>query len=395
MERTSILFINSTPEHGGANIQLIEIVKRLDLEEYRPIFVNPPQNVVREAEFGQFNSPVITMRLGVIKRSYNPLKAINFLLETVWGVIKLSGLIKRENIQLVHVNTAPVISGALAAKLAGVPVIWHIHEVFTPKAIKLFLCPVILALSNQVVAISETVRAQFPIKSRSQIQVVYDGIDLEKLKPKTEEEQNKTRKYFNVPRNVPLIGMVGRFVPWKGQECFIKACAQVALDFPEAHFILAGQTFSELEQYTKKLEILVGKLNLGNRLQFSYWCEDSAELISTLDLFVHASVRPEPFGLVVIEAMALGKPTIGTIGGVREIITKDVGITVPANNPLAMSNAIKHILNNKKLAKSMGKKGRPRVARFFNSEFTAKNFTAIYQILLNNRSTALKKGRTR
>lgn len=382
MVRISILFINSTPEYGGANIQLIEILRHLDLNRYRPVIVNPPQKVQRLADFAQFREPVYTLRLGVIKRSKNPLALIKFAGESAWGVLQISRLIKKEKIKIVHANTSTVISGAIAAKINGLPLIWHVHEVFSPLLIRHFLCRLIMSLADRVVVISKAVRNQFPPKAWPKIDIVYDGIDPEKLKPASSDFKQTVRDKLGINKEAPLIGMVGRFVPWKGQKTFIEACSLAKDEFPAAHFILAGQTFDELKPYTNSLEHLARKLNLAN-LHFKYWYKDSAELMNILDIVVHASERPEPFGLVVIEAMALEKPVIGTIGGVREIITDDVGLTVPAGDPVALSDAIKNLLINKQAAILMGRRGRKRVEKSFSIKQTVEKINNIYQDLID------------
>lgn len=383
MDRIPILYVNSTPELGGANIQLINIIKRLDLDKYRPIVVNPPQRVYRTADFKQFGERVITLRLGIIKRSYNPLKALKFLIESVSGVWQIYGLMKKERIRIVHSNSSTVISGAIAAKLAGTPSVWHIHEVITPKLLRAALCRLVLALSDRVVAISNTVREQFPPNAQARVEVIYDGIDLSEFKLPAAETSASTRKRLGLPENVPVVGMVGRFVPRKGQRPFIKACARVSEEFPEARFVLAGQTFDELRSYTEGLKRLANGLGIGHKTHFDYWCDDLYALMSALDIFVHAYEKPEGFGLVVIEAMAMGKPVIGTIGGVREIITGDVGLVVPPRDPLALSDAIKSLLADRKRAHLMGLRGRDRVAEYFTVDRTAKRIEAVYQELLH------------
>ncbi|MCL5292424.1 MAG: glycosyltransferase [Actinobacteria bacterium] len=382
MDRIPVLYVNSTPELGGANIQLIQILKKMDLSVYRPIIVNPPQDVQKLADFAQFGEPIVTIRIGVIKRSYNPVRAVGFLVESVGGVRRLCRLIRRERIRIVHSNTSTVISGAIAAKLTGAYSVWHVHEVMMPKPVRAILCRLILALSDKVVAISNTVREQFPLRDRCRIEVVYDGIDLRGWTPPTAEKRALARRSLGLTDDAPLVGMVGRFVPWKGQETFVRACELVAREHPGAQFLMIGQTFGELRSYNRRLERLVRALGMDDRTSFEYWCEDIPARMSMMDIVVHASEKPEGFGLVAIEAMALGKPVIGTIGGIREIISNDVGLVVPPCDHNALADAINRLLADRDGADLMGLRGRDRVAEHFTIERTAEKISAVYQELL-------------
>ncbi len=377
-----ILFVNSTPEHGGANILLIDMLRHLDLAKYRPVIVSPPQKVEQTANFEQFEGPVETVQLGVLKRSNNPFKILRFLWLTVTGARRLVRLIKDERVQIVHTNSSTVISGALAAKISGVHSVVHVHEVISPRWARFLLSIPIFALADQVVVISHTVRDQFPSRLRDRVEVVYDGVDLKKFKPRAVSENINMRTRLGVPGQAPLIGTVARFTPWKGQEVFIRACADLAEEYPQAQFIMAGQTFEELSRYVHNLKRLAKELNLEERMKFEFWHPDITGLMSALDIFVHTSVKPEAFGLVVIEAMALKKPVIGTIGGVREIISDHVGSVVSPGDHLALSEAIKQMLGDREAAKTMGIKGQDRVTQLFNITRTSRKFESIYQNLL-------------
>lgn len=178
--------------------------------------------------------------------------------------------------------------------------------------------------------------------------------------------------------------MVGRFVPRKGHPCFVMACARVAQTCPEAHFIMVGQTFPAYVKYLDEIQQLVEILGLSSKMHFAFWRTDMPEVIAALDIVVLTSTLPEGFGLVLIEAMAMGKPVVATeVGGVTDIVTEDVGCLVPPSDDQAVALALLDLLSDEEMAKSRGEAGRRRVLKDFTSRRVASRMEQVYQSLLD------------
>ena len=113
-----------------------------------------------------------------------------------------------------------------------------------------------------------------------------------------------------------LFGVFGRLQRWKGQDVFVEAAAEVARRHPQARFAIVGGSVFGLEpEFLEGLKRRVAELNLVDRLVFTGFRKDVAALMAACDVVCHTSRVPEPFGLVVIEAMMLGRPVIATRGG--------------------------------------------------------------------------------
>jgi glycosyltransferase involved in cell wall biosynthesis len=374
-----LLVVNHAVEIGGAERALLGFLDCLDREEFEPALACPhPGPLTREAErrglrvhLG-FPSPRL---LKVKRRSIGKdrLAAIAYPYDLARTAIGLAALVRREGYDLVYTNSAKAdIYGSLAGRLAGRPVVWRLHDITSGDAfnrLNLFLFKTSAFLcADRVLAISEVVREaliDLGVK-KEKVSMVYNGIL--PVDTATAASRDKVRAAWGVPPDAPLVGMVGRLVDWKGQDFFIEAAAVVAAGLPEVRFMLVGDAIFGERSYVNDLKALTAARGLEDRMIFTGFVDDVEEVIASIDLLVHASVLPEPFGLVIIEAMAQGLPVVATRGGgVGEIVDDgETGILVPPRDAAAMAAAISTLLADPARARSMGEAGRKAVADRFD-----------------------------
>jgi glycosyltransferase involved in cell wall biosynthesis len=198
------------------------------------------------------------------------------------------------------------------------------------------------------------------------VQVVYPGI--ETRFPLVTEERLLLKRGLGIPDDALVIAMVGRFQRGKGQHLFIEAAAAVCRRKPDARFILVGDTQFGLEPgYKAELEDLVRRYELSHSVVFTGWRNDVPALLSIVDILVHPSTAPESFGLVVVEALLLGKPVIVSHqGGLTEIVTDgETGFLVPPGDVTVLAGKILLLLSNEGLRREMGERGRGFVLERF------------------------------
>ena len=174
--------------------------------------------------------------------------------------------------------------------------------------------------------------------------------------------------------------LVGRISPWKGQDVFIKAAAMVLKQFPNCRFRIVGSALFGEDALLGQLQQLAASLGVSEQIEFMGFRKDIPEIISASTLVVHASTVPEPFGQVIIQAMAAGKPVVATRGGgVLEIVEDGVsGLLVAMKDVDAMARAICEILADPVRAKQMGEAGRARFLERFTIEKTVEAVERIY-----------------
>jgi glycosyltransferase involved in cell wall biosynthesis len=171
-----------------------------------------------------------------------------------------------------------------------------------------------------------------------------------------------------------IVGIVGRLQPWKGQQVFIEAAVTIAQNHPDVRFCVVGGAILGWEgSYEADLRALVkGNPILRDRVHFAGHQDNVYAWMDALDIVVHASFG-EPFGLVLLEAMALAKPLVATnVGGPTEIVVDDVsGLLIPPGDWNALATAISRVLDQPGLAKSLSIEARARSEFFTDANMTA------------------------
>ncbi len=183
-------------------------------------------------------------------------------------------------------------------------------------------------------------------------------------------------------RDALRIGMVGRLAPWKGQHVFLDAFAEAFRKGPERSVIVGAPLFGE-DAYQARLRRSVEVLGLDGRVVFTGFSEDVWSVLADLDVLVHASVIPEPFGQVIVEAMAAGLPIIATnAGGPAEIIRDGVdGLLYPPGDSAALAARLRTLAGDAALRARLGAAAR-ETARSFTPDTAAAGVMEVYDRVL-------------
>jgi glycosyltransferase involved in cell wall biosynthesis len=385
MSKYSILFVSATSEIGGADICLLDIIRKLDQTKYNPIVVFPFTGPLVE-EFKEKEVRVIFMNTGYIRRSGNPLKIFWNILRLISSVLQMVWVIKKWKIKLVHSNSSIVFGGAFAAKIIGVKNVWHVREIKTsPQLISTMIRKIILYTADKIITISDAVKNSFSEsnKSRQKVITIYDGVDLENFYPM--EKNIKLQKELKIDPEAKVVGSVGLILPLKGYEYLIEAAEEVVRRFSNAVFLIVGDTVIDgHNKYREKLKLLASKLGISKNVIFTGMRRDIPKILSLVDVFVLPSIEQEGLGRVLIEAMALKKPVVTTsIGGQSEVVQNNVnGLLVPPKNSQAITEAIIDLLQNDAKAKRLGEEGYRKVKQSFDLDINIRKFEELLENLI-------------
>ncbi len=391
-----VLYIDHTAEIGGGEIALLNLVRNIDPNRITPIvllFADGPlvQKIRPYAE-----THILELEAGVAKirkdsLGWRSLVKVKSLWTTLRHVLLVRRFAKKEQIDIIHTNSLKSdIIGGLAARLANIPVIWHVRDRIEPdylpsSVVKVFrfLCRMI---PNFVIANSSATLGTLHLMGKrgglaiasgidleSYIGVVHDGCEIQKLPGPSYRKKNEVR-----------IGLIGRISPWKGQHIFIQAASLLHAHYPHAKFEIIGAPLFSEREYEQELHELCDRLGLREAVVFVGFVEKVSARVAELDVVVHASTVGEPFGQVIIEGMAEQKPVVATNGGgVPEIVLHgETGLLVPMGDARAMADAIEFLLKNPEAASEMGARGRERALSHFTIQMTARKVEGVYQELL-------------
>jgi len=291
-------------------------------------------------------------------------------------VVKLKHLIEKRKIDLVFswMSKAHLYAG-IAATWAGLPASWYRHG--NPSATSVMDRLITLIPAAKVIACSKhTAAAQEELWPRRETAVVYPCVDTTRFDPERLPPPPEAREILGLPPNGPLIGIVGRLQRWKGIHFFVEAMVQVLEAHPEAHGVIVGGTHDLEPDYPEVVDGLIQKHRVQDRILRVGFQKNVPLWMQAMDIIVHASEK-EPFGMVVVEAMALGKPVIaGAEGGPAEIITHETnGLLAPSGKPDALATAIHRFINDAALAQRAAHTAQQRALDFSSAHY-AHSFIA-------------------
>lgn len=302
-------------------------------------------------------------------------------LSTTAYALRLAALLRRIQVDLVATNSLKSsLYGGVAGRLARIPVVWHVRDriaddYLPPSAVHLVRGAARL-LPSGVIANSETTLATLELSpassARLRAQVIGDPCPAEMFaRPRVEND-------------VLTVGLVGRISPWKGQEVFLRAFAQAFPADSTRARIIGGPLFGE-ESLEDRLKDLTVALGIDERVTFLGHVRDVAAELAGLDVTVHASTIPEPFGQVVVEAMAAGVPVVATdAGGPAEVVTDGVdGLLYRMGDPVALAQTLRRLADDPEERARLAEAGRQTAARYAPERIAAQ-VQSVYRAVLTS-----------
>ena len=321
--------------------------------------------------------------------SKNPLIIfINFL--------ALVAIILVKNISIVHARSrAPAWSCLLAAKITGRKFVTTFHGTYNfNNKIKKFYNSVMVR-SDLIIAGSNFIFSHIKdnytkyLNAKKKLLVIFRGINVDYFDPTTklDSDEKKLLKKWQIEKDKKIILLPGRLTGWKGQEVFIEAINLVNIELGyEAFYAVILGSDQGRDLYKKKLIRITEQHRLNNQVKFIDHCNDMALAYKVSDIVISASIEPEAFGRVAVEAQSMEKPIIASdIGGSNEtIIDEKTGFVFESSNAKSLSEKILKVLSmDETLLQSIGKEGRKNIIQKFNVEKMCFSTYSEYKRLLN------------
>ncbi len=364
-----VLFIHSSSELYGSDRSLLNIIKNIDKNRFSITVVLPCYGPLVD-ELEKVNGvETIIYEVAVLRRkNLNFIGIFKYFNSFFNSVIFIKKLIRNKKIDIVDTNTAVVFPGAIAAKLCKVRSIWHIREIIKNQFENKIISFMMNNFSDVIISNSFSTGRALKV-NQDKIRVVYNAVD--------EKEVIYQKKYCDKF----VVGMAGRINRWKGQRLFIEAAEIVLKKYPDTIFEIAGEAYSGEEYLKQDLEKYIFDKRLDKNIILKGQVENMDSFYEGLDLFVLPSIQPEPFGLVVIEAMEFGIPVIATNhGGPTEIIRDGIdGYLVDFANPNEMACRIIELISDRNKQKMFGENGKKRKRDLFSIETMVKKIESVFE----------------
>jgi glycosyltransferase involved in cell wall biosynthesis len=334
-----ILYVNSwSTAHGGSSTSLIDIVSGLNKRRFDPVVLCPESGDLPE-RLKDLNVPVIIHSMSRWNRS----EVWRFLPEVPWYV----SLLRREGIDIVHGNTSASRRSVLqAVHVLGLPYIQHVRNpVRKPIAQYGFQLARWIIVNSNAVAIDLRSDRRFAPKTLT----IHNAVNLSRY----ESEENHRAELGAGDR--PIIGFVGQIVPRKGVTTLIRAMPAILQKVPSALLVIVGCPPPDETEYESECHLLVKHLGLESAVHFVGYRRDIPAWMRTFTIFA-LPTQSEPFGKVVIEAMAAARPVVvSNVGGIPEIVSQPaLGTLIPPDNPEALSAGIVRYLTDPAWAANVG-----------------------------------------
>jgi glycosyltransferase involved in cell wall biosynthesis len=279
-----------------------------------------------------------------------------------------------------HLYSAP------AARALGLPSVWFQHGI--PSRTDPMDRIVAMLPTDAVLTPSRAVAtAQHALWPHRATRVAYPGIDVDALTGAA-RNGNGPLAELSVPAGAPVVGLVARLQRWKGIHVLVAALPELLRLHPEARLVVVGGDHPLEPGYRGELEALAARLGVADRVHMAGYQADAGRWMREFDVVVHASDN-EPFGLVILEAMALGKPLVaGARGGPAEIVRDGVeAVLVPFGDSRALAAGISDLLVDPERARRMGTAAALRAREFSPDRFAVDVLTTL-TLVAENRGRA-------
>jgi len=381
-KRITILYIDQAVAFGGSLVVLGGVVDVIDKNRFRPLVIGEVESSILEHQIKNaaevfiiphaFNYVMWARATDTIRGIYGKvtgklaiygLSLVRSIINTLY-LIRISGLIIRKHVDIVHANNGMSnVEAIIAAIILRRRLVVHLHGLSRPGKIQSLLARMV----HRFVAVSEYVKDSLAgdYISADRIQVIRNPV---RISPVSKSAVASMRGKYHILPGEKLFGIAGRIVRWKGHIEFLNAALLVLGRVPDSRVIIIGDFADGDRAYQDKIVSMIRESGFEERILLAGYVEDMVTYYSALDVLVHTSIQPEPFGMVITEAMACGVPVVASDRGAPgEIIRDGVnGFLVDPDNKDALAETIVGLLEDDELRQGIGRKGKAWVQESYN-----------------------------
>jgi glycosyltransferase involved in cell wall biosynthesis len=308
-------------------------------------------------------------------------------------VLKFRSFLHGHQPDLIHSNGFKTHILAAWAAPRRSKVLWHVHDYVGSRPLMSRLMRIHSGRCDIALANSYSVARDLNSICRGKVKIVtvHNGVDLKRFNPCGPVLDLDALSGLPLAASGTVrVGLVATMARWKGHEVFLRALSMLPKDLPIRGYVIGGPIYATRgSQYSVvELRNLASGLGLNGKVAFTGYIDDPAPAIRALDIVVHASTQPEPFGLAVAEAMGCGKPVVASnTGGVSEIISENENALCYApGDAAALAKCVARLAADHSLRKNLGAKGRHLSEKQFDRSRLAVDVPPIYELAAQART---------
>ena len=366
-----ILIAHSSNDLYGASkvlISIIDIFINNGVEVHLLLPNNGPLNENKTIK----KTKLSIIKLGVFRKKYFTIFGlINRLYFIIKSSLHIKKFLKSNQIDLVYTNTSTLISPSIAAKLTGIPSIFHVHEIPNGNFIySRFITAFVNIFSKQIICVSKSVY-DFWIKNglkKSQAKIIYNGFNLKKSKSKI------------LSNDKIVFTSISRIIPYKGHSLLIRIFEILCKKNKNIYLQIVGDTLPEYQKYLNELNLDIKRRGLNNKINFLGFREDVTSILDKSNFFIHTPISADPLPTVIFEAIKCKTPVItNNLGGAYEILDQGKNGLIIKNDLLeeSVENIISYLQNKKQQNKNVEKAFNYVCDNFSQEQFKRKILNSI------------------
>jgi glycosyltransferase involved in cell wall biosynthesis len=365
---TRILYVHGIEAIGGAERDLIALLKTLDRHKWEPHVVCPGT--------GPFREQLHAIAVPTHALSLPPWRKPLAVFQRRSAIERLGALVGQLDPALIHVNDIWWVPHTVRAIASGrshsMPIVAHVRQEIEPEKVgryELNRVEAVIAISRQI---EQSLITGGVLMSR--VRTLYSGIDFPKRQ--SPHDDQAIRRLIGLPSGAVLLGTVANLFPRKGYEVMLRALPAIIHAVPMVHYVIVG---SDDHGYADRLKRLASKLTITDRVHIVGFQDPVQPFLAALDLYLHPALM-EGFGIAVVEAMAMGKAVVATTtGGLPEVVGQgETGLLVPPGDAESLAEAAISLLENKSKREQMGVCGRMRAQEIFSLDASVAHMEQLY-----------------
>jgi glycosyltransferase involved in cell wall biosynthesis len=375
---TRILYVHGIEAIGGAERDLISLLKTLDRHTWEPHVVCPGT--------GPFRDLLHAIAVPTHALSLPPWRKVRSFFQRRSAAQRLGALVDQLDPAMIHVNDiwwVPHTVRAIASRRSNpVPIVAHVRQEIEPAKVQRYG----LDRVEAVIAISRQIEQSLIAGgvSTRKVRTLYSGIDL--FKRQLTYDGQAIRQMIGIPDGAVLLGTIANLFPRKGYEVMLQALPAIVRAAPTVPYVIVGSDGSD---YADRLKQLAHELKIADRVHIVGFQDPVQPFLASLDLYVHPALM-EGFGIAVVEAMAMGKAVVATTtGGLPEVVAQgETGLLVPPGDVESLAATVVSLLQDRVRREQLGRNGSARVHEHFSLDAYVAKVEHLYGQVL-----AAQKGR--